>query len=67
MTPDEIRTFRDLRRRHRILAGMYQEELAERTRLSALAISGLERGVKRMPRRGTFQLLVEALRLSGRP
>src|SRR4028119_1712417 len=61
----EPRAFGDLLRRHRVLAGMSQEELAERARLSARAISDLERGVKRMPRRDTVQLLVEALGLSG--
>jgi predicted ATPase/transcriptional regulator with XRE-family HTH domain len=44
---------------------MSQEELAERARLSARAISDLERGVKRTPRRDTVQLLIEALGLSG--
>jgi tetratricopeptide (TPR) repeat protein/transcriptional regulator with XRE-family HTH domain len=44
---------------------MSQEELAEKARLSARAISDLERGVKRTPRRDTVQLLVEALGLSG--
>src|SRR4028119_1331882 len=61
----EPRAFGDLLRRHRVLAGMSQEELAERARLSARAISDLERGVKRTPRRDTVQLLVEALGLSG--
>jgi transcriptional regulator with XRE-family HTH domain/tetratricopeptide (TPR) repeat protein len=62
---DGLRTFGDLLRRHRVLAGMSQEELAERARLSARAISDLERGVKRTPRRDTVQLLVEALELEG--
>jgi predicted ATPase/transcriptional regulator with XRE-family HTH domain len=44
---------------------MSQEELAERAHLSARAISDLERGVKRTPRRDTVQLLIEALGLSG--
>jgi transcriptional regulator with XRE-family HTH domain len=61
----ESQAFGDLLRRHRVLAGMSQEELAERARLSARAISDLERGVKRTPRRDTVQLLVEALGLSG--
>ena len=61
----EPQAFGDLLRRHRVLAGMSQEELAERARLSARAISDLERGVKRTPRRDTVQLLVEALGLSG--
>src|SRR5215212_2972876 len=61
----EPQAFGDLLRRHRVLGGMSQEELAERARLSARAISDLERGVKRTPRRDTVQLLVEALELSG--
>jgi tetratricopeptide (TPR) repeat protein/transcriptional regulator with XRE-family HTH domain len=61
----ESQAFGDLLRRHRVLAGMSQEELAERAHLSARAISDLERGVKRTPRRDTVQLLVEALGLSG--
>ncbi|HKT39109.1 MAG TPA: BREX system ATP-binding domain-containing protein, partial [Ktedonobacterales bacterium] len=65
MTQDEPLAFGDLLRRHRIFAGMSQEELAERAGLSARAISDLERGVKRVPRRDTLQLLVEALELSG--
>jgi transcriptional regulator with XRE-family HTH domain len=62
---DETQAFGDLLRRHRALGGMSQEELAERARLSARAISDLERGVKRTPRRNTVRLLVEALGLSG--
>jgi LuxR family maltose regulon positive regulatory protein len=62
---DESRAFGGLLRRHRVLAGITQEELAQRARLSARAISDLERGVKRRPRRDTVRLLVEALRLSG--
>ena len=62
---DKSQVFGDLLRRHRILAGLSQEELAERARLSSRAISELERGVKRTPRRETVQLLVEALGLSG--
>ena len=50
--------FGDLLRRNRVLAGMPQEELSERARLSAPAISDLERGVKRTPRRDTVPLLV---------
>src|SRR5215212_5088510 len=61
----EPQAFGDLLRRHRVLGGMSQEELAERARLSARAISDLERGVKRTPRRDTVQMLVEALKLSG--
>ncbi len=61
MTKDESPVFGNLLRRHRIFAGMSQEELAARAGLSARAISDLERGVKRAPRRDTVQLLVEAL------
>ena len=43
---------------------MTQEELAERSGLSARAISNLERGVNRLPRRDTFRLLRGALDLS---
>lgn len=58
MIQDKPTAFGDLLRRHRISAGLSQEELAAR------AISDLERGVKRMPRRDTLHLLVEALHLS---
>ena len=62
---EETGAFGDLLRHHRILCGMSQAELAERARLSARAISDLERGVKRTPSRETVWLLVEALELSG--
>lgn len=58
------RPFGELLRQHRILAGLTQEALAERARLSQRAISDLERGVNRTPQPGTLDLLVEALRLS---
>src|SRR4051794_24110366 len=57
-------TFGDLLRRHRRAAGLSQEALAERARLSARAISDLERGVKHAPRPTTVQLLAQALPLS---
>jgi transcriptional regulator with XRE-family HTH domain len=63
----ETEAFGDLLRRHRVLAGITQEELAQSASLSARAISDLERGVKRTPRRDTVRLLVEALGLSGSP
>ena len=59
-----LRPFGELLRQHRILAGLTQEALAERARLSQRAISDLERGVNRTPQPGTLDLLVEALRLS---
>lgn len=60
-----LRAFGALLRRHRILAGLTQEVLAERAGLSARAISDLERGINRTPQAGTLDLLAEALQLSG--
>jgi tetratricopeptide (TPR) repeat protein/transcriptional regulator with XRE-family HTH domain len=57
--------FGDLLRRYRQAAALSQEELAERARMSARAVSDLERGLARTPRRETVQLLAEALRLDG--
>src|SRR5688572_6210430 len=52
-------------RRHRLLAGLTQEELAERAGLSADAISALERGVRRRAYPSTVRSLIAALELSG--
>jgi transcriptional regulator with XRE-family HTH domain len=56
--------FGALLRRHRAAAGLTQEALAERARLSGRAVSALERGVIRAPRAGTLGLLAAALDLS---
>jgi predicted ATPase/class 3 adenylate cyclase/Tfp pilus assembly protein PilF len=56
-------TFGELLRCYRLAAGLSQEALAERARLSAQAVSALERGVKRTPYRETVRLLADALRL----
>ncbi|MGA7670750.1 MAG: tetratricopeptide repeat protein [Nitrolancea sp.] len=56
-------SFARLLRYYRLAAGLTQEELAERSRLSARAISDLERGLKAMPHRQTVELLAEALEL----
>src|SRR5579862_2481051 len=56
-------TFADMLQRYRRAAGLTQEELAERARLSVRGISNLERGVRRLPQRGTVTLLIEALGL----
>jgi hypothetical protein len=48
-------------KRFRLGAGLTQETLAERARLSARAVSDLERGVARAPRPGTLALLARAL------
>ncbi|HUG17258.1 MAG TPA: helix-turn-helix domain-containing protein, partial [Thermomicrobiales bacterium] len=55
--------FGDLLRRARRAAGHSQEELAERAGISARAISDLERGVNRVPRRDTLELIADALDL----
>lgn len=56
-------TFAALLRRFRRASGLTQAELAERAGLSPEAISALERGVNRTPRRETVDLLAEALGL----
>lgn len=57
--------FGNLLRRHRLAAGLSQEALAERARLSSIAISALERGQRRRPQRETLALLIGALALDG--
>ena len=51
-------------RRHRLRAGMTQQELAEHAGLSVRAVSDLERGVRRLPYRDTLQRLADALDLA---
>ena len=58
-------TFADLLQHYRRTAGLTQAELAERAHLSVRGISNLERGVRRLPQRGTVALLSEALGLQG--
>src|SRR5919201_6903679 len=55
--------FGPLLRQARLRAGLSQEALAERARLSCRTISDLERGVKQTPHFETVALLAEALRL----
>jgi len=57
-------SFAQVLRCHRRAAGLTQEELAERAGLSARAVSDLERGENRTPRRDTLDLLADALHLS---
>ncbi|MDQ2827502.1 MAG: tetratricopeptide repeat protein [Chloroflexota bacterium] len=64
MVTDRSSRFGSLLRRHRKAAGLTQEELAEKARLSARAISDLERGLYQSPHRDTVALLAAALRLS---
>ena len=57
------RAFGDLLRELRCAAGLSQEALAERARLSPGAISSLERSARRGPQQATLSLLSDALRL----
>src|SRR5437763_14660325 len=59
----ERTSFGDLLRRYRVAAGLSQEALAERARMSARAISDLERGVHRLPYKDTVAHLAAALGL----
>ena len=63
---DEVlrRPFGLLLRAHREAAGLTQEELAERSGLTAKGISALERGERRRPYPQTVRSLAEALALS---
>ncbi len=54
-------TFGTLLRRLRIAAGLSQEALAERARISAKAIGSLELGARRAPYRETVEQLLTAL------
>jgi predicted ATPase/transcriptional regulator with XRE-family HTH domain len=64
MVTMEPSAFGSLLKRFRTAAGLTQEELAEKARLSTRAISDLERGVRRTPYRDTVQQLADALELS---
>ncbi|MGH2408941.1 MAG: helix-turn-helix domain-containing protein, partial [Chloroflexota bacterium] len=57
-------TFGTLLKHYRLAAGLSQESLAERARLSIRGISDLERGMRRLPRRDTLSLLIVALVLA---
>lgn len=63
MATEAHAVFGDLLRHARRDAGLTQEELAERAGLSTRAISDLERGINRSPRRDTLEMLAEALEL----
>lgn len=56
--------FGPLLRRYRLAAGLTQEALAARAQISARTIADLERGVNRLPRHDTFELLAGALHLT---
>lgn len=55
--------FGKLLKHYRLAAGLSQEALAERARMSAFAISALERGHRRRPQSKTLALLADALAL----
>jgi len=57
-------SFGALLKRYRLAAGLSQEGLAERARLSTRAISDLERGVHGVPHADTLALLTSALALT---
>ena len=57
--------FGALLRQLRTVAGLTQEELAERAGLSVRGISDLERGERGHPRRDTVRMLADALLLTG--
>src|SRR5690348_8546638 len=64
MAPDPRPTFGEQLRHWREAAGLSQEKLAERSGLTAKAISALERGDRQQPRLDTIKRLAEALDLS---
>ncbi len=55
--------FGQLVQRWRLVAGMTQQELADRSSLSVRGISDVERGLKRRPRPHTVRMLADALDL----
>jgi transcriptional regulator with XRE-family HTH domain len=63
MTSEQTQ-FGILLRRYRTAAGLTQEALAARAQLSARTIADLERGINRIPRHDTLELLLEALSLT---
>jgi predicted ATPase/transcriptional regulator with XRE-family HTH domain len=63
MTTHERSQFGEVLRRLRLAAGLSQEILAERARVSKQAVSALERGVRRAPQAQTLALLMDALAL----
>jgi predicted ATPase/DNA-binding XRE family transcriptional regulator len=56
-------TFAERLRRHRLAAGLTQEDLAERAGLSARGVQDLERGARMAPRAETVRMLADALGL----
>src|SRR5579859_5635810 len=61
---DQQTSFGTLLKRYRMVAGLTQEALAARAQISARTIADLERGINRIPRHDTFELLMSALDLT---
>src|SRR5947209_16983551 len=57
-------SFGALLRHYRTAVGFTQEALAARAQISARTIADLERGINRIPRHDTFELLMSALDLT---
>lgn len=66
MSADHEDTFGGMLKRYRLERALTQEALAGRASVSVRAISDLERGINRAPRKDTFDLLTSALALSPR-
>ena len=64
MATTDAPSFGELLRRFRVATGLTQEELAERSHLSARTVSDIERGITNWPYRDTITLLADALGLS---
>jgi predicted ATPase/transcriptional regulator with XRE-family HTH domain len=64
METTQSSSFAAVLRRYRLAAGLTQEALAERAGLSRGAVSTLERGERRAPRKDTVALLAEGLGLA---
>jgi predicted ATPase/transcriptional regulator with XRE-family HTH domain len=56
--------FGTLLKRYRTAAGLTQEALAARAQISARTVADLERGISRVPRHDTLEMLIEALSLT---
>jgi predicted ATPase/transcriptional regulator with XRE-family HTH domain len=64
VTSEETAPFAEVLRELRLAAGLSQQALAERARMSPGGVSVLERGIRRAPYRDTVALLAEGLGLS---
>jgi predicted ATPase/DNA-binding XRE family transcriptional regulator len=64
MTAHDAPVFGDLIRQRRLATGLTQDALAEKAGISTRAVTDLERGVIRAPRRDTLEMLAGALDLS---